>query len=77
MEQFADVVQIIEINCDAVPAAYLSKTGIYGVPTVVLTYDNNSTLREISRFHGPKSKQQFGEWLEENIKKDEAILNAN
>lgn len=77
MANYADVVEISEINCDDVPEAFLSKTSIMGVPTVVLTYNNNNTLREVARFMGPKTHRQFGEWLNESIEKDKAITNGN
>ena len=58
-----EVVELRGVNCADVPEAFLSKTGILGVPTVVLSDPQG---KEINRFHGPKSKQQIIEWLQEN-----------
>jgi len=70
LNKYNDIAEVFNIDCNAVPQSFLSKTGIMGVPTVILTYETKDTLREVGRFVGPKSDSQYKEWLESSIERD-------
>lgn len=68
LKNFEDKYPVDSINCEEVPEAYLSKTGVEGVPTVVLLWETDTERQELARFTGPKTTSELTSWLNDNAK---------